>query len=34
MKDMGKIMSSLMPLIKGKADMSEVNLIIKEKLNN
>lgn len=34
MKDMGKIMSSLMPLIKGKADMSEVNSIIKEKLDN
>lgn len=32
-KDMGKIMGTLMPLIKGKADMSEVNSIIKEKLN-
>lgn len=30
--DMGKIMKELIPLIKGKADMGKVNLIIKEKL--
>jgi len=32
MKDMGMIMKSLTPLIKGKADMSLVNKIIKERL--
>ena len=31
--DTGKIMKELVPLIKGKADMSKVNLIIKEKLS-
>lgn len=30
MKDMGKVMSDLMPKIKGKADSSEVSKIIKE----
>lgn len=32
MKDMGKIMGVLMPLVKGKADMSIVNFKIKERL--
>ena len=32
-KDMGLIMKSLSPLVKGKADMSLVNKIVKEKLN-
>lgn len=31
-KDMGMIMKSLSPLVKGKADMSLVNTIIKERL--
>lgn len=31
-KDMGMIMKSLSPLVKGKADMSLVNQIIKERL--
>ena len=31
-KDMGIIMKSLSPLVKGKADMSLVNTIIKERL--
>lgn len=31
--DMGKIMKELLPLIKGKADMSRVNALIKEKLS-
>ena len=31
-KDMGMIMKNLSPLVKGKADMSLVNQIIKEKL--
>ena len=31
--DMGKIMKELVPLIKGKADMTKVNSIIKEKLS-
>lgn len=31
-KDMGMIMKALSPLIKGKADMSLVNTIIKERL--
>ena len=31
-KDMGMIMKTLSPLTKGKADMSEVNKIIKERL--
>jgi uncharacterized protein YqeY len=33
MKDMGSIMKELKPLVTGKADMKEVNAIIKEKLN-
>ncbi|MBE6144442.1 MAG: GatB/YqeY domain-containing protein [Firmicutes bacterium] len=33
-KDMGKIMSVISPLVKGKADMGLVNKMIKEKLNN
>lgn len=33
-KDMGAIMKEITPLVKGKADMREVNSIIKEKLNN
>ena len=33
MKDMGAIMKELKPLITGKADMKEVNAIIKGKLN-
>lgn len=32
--DMGKIMRILTPLLKGKCDMSAVNLKIKNKLNN
>jgi len=31
--DMGKIMKELLPLIKGKADMGQVNNMIKEKLS-
>jgi len=31
--DVGKIMKELVPLIKGKADMSKVNLLIKQKLS-
>jgi len=34
MKDMGKVMGHLNPILKGKADMSFVSKIIKEKLNN
>lgn len=33
MKDMGAIMKELKPLVTGKADMKDVNTIIKEKLN-
>lgn len=33
MKDMGKVMGAVTPLVKGKADMSLVSSIIKEKLN-
>jgi len=33
-KDMGLIMRELTPLVKGKADMSLVSSIIKEKLSN
>lgn len=33
-KEMGLIMKELTPLIKGKADMKEVSIIIKDKLNN
>lgn len=32
MKDMGMIMKTLSPLVKGKADMSLVNSLIKERL--
>ena len=32
--DTGKIMGKISPLLKGKADMSLVNKLIKEKLNN
>lgn len=32
--DMGKIMGSIAPKVKGKADLGLVNKIIKEKLNN
>ena len=34
MKDMGKIMAYLTPILKGKADMSFVSSTIKAKLNN
>lgn len=33
MKDMGKVMGMVTPLVKGKADMSLVSNIIKNKLN-
>lgn len=33
MKDMGKVMGMVTPLVKGKADMSLVSTIIKSKLN-
>lgn len=33
MKDMGIIMKTVTPLVQGKADMSEVSKIIKEKLS-
>ncbi len=33
MKDMGKIMASLMPKVKGKAENSEISRIVKELLN-
>lgn len=33
-KDMGAIMKAITPLVKGKADMREVNALIKDKLNN
>ena len=33
MKDMGTIMKELKPLVNGKADMKDVNTIVKEKLN-
>lgn len=32
--DMGKIMGKITPVLKGKADMSLVSAIIKQKLNN
>ena len=31
--DMGKVMKELTPLIRGKTDMSKVNILIKEKLS-
>lgn len=33
MKDMGKVMSAISPLIRGKADMALVNAFVKEYLN-
>ena len=33
-KDMGLIMKEVSPKLKGKADMGQVNAIIKEKLAN
>lgn len=33
MKDMGKIMGAVTPLVKGKADMGMVSSLIREKLN-
>ena len=33
-KDMGIIMKELTPLVKGKCDMKEVSLLIKDKLSN
>ena len=33
MKDMGNIMKAISPLVKGKADMSDVNKLIKERLS-
>ena len=33
-KDMGLIMKEVSPKLKGKADMSKVNMLIKEKLGN
>ena len=33
MKDMGALMKELTPILKGKADMSQVNAILREKLN-
>lgn len=32
-KDMGKVMKEVTPLVKGKADMSHVSALIKERLN-
>ena len=34
MKDMGKVMSVLTPILKGRADMAEVSKKIQEKLNH
>lgn len=31
--DMGKVMKELTPLVRGKTDMSKVNMLIKEKLS-
>ena len=33
MKDMGKIMSAVMPKVKGRADGKMINEIVKEKLS-
>lgn len=33
-KDMGKVMGTITPLVKGKTDMSVVSGLIREKLNN
>lgn len=33
-QDMGKIMGSITPLVKGKADMGTISSIIREKLSN
>ena len=32
--DMGKIMGMITPLLKGKADMSSVSRIVREKISN
>jgi hypothetical protein len=32
--DMGSVMRKVVPLVKGKADLSKVNMIIKDKLNS
>ena len=32
-KEMGKVMKEITPLVKGKADMSVVSALIKEKFN-
>lgn len=34
LKDIGKVMGKISPLLKGKADLSLVNKLIKEKLGN
>ena len=34
MRDMGKLMAYLNPILKGKTDMSEVSKLIKDKLAN
>ena len=34
MRDMGKVMSALMPRIQGKADSKEVNQMVREKLGS
>ena len=34
MKDMGKVMGTVTPLVKGKADIGLVSSLIREKLNN
>lgn len=33
-QDMGKVMGAIMPKVKGKADGSEVNKLVREKLSN
>ena len=33
-RDMGKIIGSISPILKGKADMGNVSKIVKERLNN
>lgn len=32
-KDMGKVMSKVMPLVKGKADGSQIKELVEQKLN-
>ena len=34
MKDMGKVMATLKPQLQGRADMSQVSVLIKSKLSN